>query len=151
MVRRAIFPGTFDPFTIGHESIVRRALSFVDEIVIAVGVNADKRFYFSMEKRVDMIHKYYRNESRVKVASYEGLTLDFAKEVKATIILRGIRAVKDLEYEEVIADVNRKVSGIETVLLFTEPELTYVSSTIVRELLKYNKDISHFIPQGMEI
>lgn len=151
MIRKALFPGTFDPFTIGHDSIVRRALTFIDEIIIGVGVNTEKHTYFSLEKRVEMIQKYYAQEPRIKVASYEGLTLDFAKEMDANIILRGIRTVKDLEYEEVIADVNRKVSGIETILLFTEPDLTYVSSTVVRDLLKYHKDITPFIPKGMEI
>jgi pantetheine-phosphate adenylyltransferase len=151
MMRRAIFPGTFDPFTIGHDSIVRRALSFVDEIIIAIGINEKKNAYFPLQKRVEMVEKYYHDEPRVKVASYESLTIDFAREVKADVIIRGIRTVKDFEYEETIADINRKLSGIETILLFTEPELSCVSSTIVRELLSYHKDISQFIPKGMEI
>jgi pantetheine-phosphate adenylyltransferase len=151
MVRRAIFPGTFDPFTIGHYSIVRRALTFMDEVVIAIGINDKKNTYFPLEKRVDIIKKLYRDEPRIKVESYDTLTMDFAKQIDARFIIRGIRTVKDFEYEETIADVNRKLSGIETILLFTEPELTCVSSTIVRELLMYHKDISRFIPDGMEI
>ncbi|WP_289293019.1 MULTISPECIES: pantetheine-phosphate adenylyltransferase [Bacteroides] len=150
-MRRAIFPGTFDPFTIGHYSIVTRALTFMDEVTIGIGINENKNTYFPIEKRVEMIQKLYKNEPRIKVMSYDCLTIDFAKQVGAQFIIRGIRTVKDFEYEETIADINRKLAGIETILLFTEPELTCISSTIVRELLSYNKDISMFIPEGMEI
>ena len=150
-MRRAIFPGTFDPFTIGHYSIVTRALTFMDEVTIGIGINENKNTYFPIEKRVEMIQKLYKNEPRIKVMSYDCLTIDFAKQVGAQFIVRGIRTVKDFEYEETIADINRKLAGIETLLLFTEPELTCISSTIVRELLSYNKDISMFIPEGMEI
>lgn len=151
MVRRAIFPGTFDPFTIGHESIVERALSFMDEIIIGVGVNESKYTHFSVQKRVDLISNFYRNNPKIKVCSYNTLTVDFAQRVEAPFIIRGIRTVKDFEYEESIADINRKLTGIDTILLFTEPELSCISSTIVRELLSYGKDISRFIPQGMEL
>lgn len=150
-MRRAIFPGTFDPFTIGHYSIVTRTLTFMDEVIIGIGINENKNTYFPIEKRVEMIQKFYQNESRIKVQSYDCLTVDFAKQVDASFIVRGIRTVKDFEYEETIADINRKLTGVETILLFTEPELTCVSSTIVRELLGFNKDISMFIPEGMEI
>ena len=150
-MRRAIFPGTFDPFTIGHYSIVTRALTFMDEVTIGIGINENKNTNFPIEKRVEMIQKLYKNEPRIKVMSYDCLTIDFAQQVDAQFIVRGIRTVKDFEYEETIADINRKLAGIETILLFTEPELTCISSTIVRELLSYNKDISMFIPEGMEI
>lgn len=150
-MRRAIFPGTFDPFTIGHYSVVTRALTFMDEVVIGIGVNENKNSHFPIEKREKMIRDFYKQEPRIKVASYDCLTIDFAKQLDARFIIRGIRTVKDFEYEETIADINRKLAGIETILLFTEPELTCVSSTIVRELLKYGKDVSQFIPQGMEI
>ena len=150
-MRRAIFPGTFHPFTIGHYSIVTRALTFMYEVTIGIGINENKNTYFPIEKRVEMIQKLYKNEPRIKVMSYDCLTIDFAQQVDAQFIVRGIRTVKDFEYEETIADINRKLAGIETILLFTEPELTCISSTIVRELLSYNKDISMFIPEGMEI
>lgn len=148
--RIALFPGTFDPFTIGHESLVRRGLALVDEIVISIGVNEAKKTFFSLESRIDAIRQFYRNEPRVKVMSYDKLTIDFAKEVNASFILRGIRTVNDFEYEKNIADVNRDLSGIETFVLFTEPEHTHISSSIVRELLRYGKDISRFIPKGMD-
>ena len=150
-MNRAIFPGTFDPFTIGHYSVVRRALTFMDEVVIGIGINENKNTYFPIQKRLDMIQKFYKAEPRIKVMTYDCLTIDFAKEVDASLIIRGIRTVKDFEYEETIADINRKLTGIETILLFTEPELTCVSSTTVRELLQFGKDISMFLPEGMEM
>lgn len=149
-MKRAIFPGTFDPFTVGHYSVMCRALTFLDEIIIGIGVNENKNTYFPIEKRLQMIAKFYKGEPRIKVMSYDCLTIDFARQVDAKFIVRGIRTVKDFEYEETIADINRKLAGIETILLFTEPELSCVSSTIVRELLSYNKDISQFIPEGMD-
>lgn len=150
-MKRAIFPGTFDPFTVGHYSIVMRALTFMDEIVIGIGINENKKTYFPVEKRLEMIRQLYKDEPKIKVESYDCLTIDFAKQVNAQFIVRGIRTVNDFEYEETIADINRKLAGIETILLFTEPELTCVSSTIVRELLQYNKDVSCFVPEGMGI
>ena len=149
--RTALFPGTFDPFTIGHESLVRRGLALMDEIVIAIGINESKRSYFTIEKRIGMIREFYRDEPRVRVESYDSLTIDFAREVGAQYILRGIRSVIDFEFEKTIADMNRTISGIETFVLFTEPALTHVSSTHVRELLRYGHDISSFIPKGMKV
>ena len=128
-MRRAIFPGTFDPFTIGHYSVVKRALTFMDEVVIGIGINENKKTWFPTEKRVEMI----------------------ARAKEAQCIVRGIRTVHDFEYEETIADINRKLAGIETILLFTEPELTSISSTIVRELLQFGKDVTPFLPEGMKI
>lgn len=150
-MKRAIFPGTFDPFTIGHFSVVKRALTFMDELVIGIGINEGKRTWFPTEKRIEMVRRLYENEPRVRVEAYEDLTIDFAQRMEAQFIVRGIRTVKDFEYEETIADINRQLSGIETILLFTEPELTSVSSSTVRELLSFGKDISHFIPEGMII
>jgi pantetheine-phosphate adenylyltransferase len=150
-MNRAIFPGTFDPFTIGHESIVRRALTFTDEVIIAIGINEQKHSLFPVAKREQMIRDYYKDEPRVKVMSYSNLTVDFAHEVGANTIIRGIRTVKDFEYEETIADINRKLTGIETIFLFTEPDLASISSSIVRELMKYNKEVTQFLPKGMKL
>lgn len=150
-MKRAIFPGTFDPFTIGHASIVKRALTFIDQVVIAIGINENKHTYFPIRRREEMIRALYKDEPRVSVQSYDCLTVDFARQVDANLIIRGIRTVKDFEYEETIADINRKLTGIETILLFTEPEMTCISSTIVRELMQYGKDVGMFLPEGMEI
>jgi pantetheine-phosphate adenylyltransferase len=150
MKRIALFPGTFDPFTIGHHSLVIRGLKLVDAIVIAIGINENKQSYFSIEKRIDAIRRLYRQETRVRVEAYDSLTVDFAEKTGARFILRGIRTVNDFEYEKSIADINRKLNGIETFILFTEPEHTHISSSVVRELLRYGKDISPFIPQAEE-
>lgn len=149
--RIALFPGTFDPFTIGHQSLVTRGLALVDEIIISIGINDKKLTYFSLEKRIQAIENLYRRNPRVKVRSYDSLTVDFAREAGAGFILRGIRTVNDFEYEKTIADVNRKLTGIETFILFTEPEHTHISSSIVRELLRYGKDISLFVPKETEL
>jgi pantetheine-phosphate adenylyltransferase len=122
-------------------------LALVDEIVIAIGFNESKKFYFPIEKRLKMIREIYVDEPRVRVESYDSLTVDFAQEVGAHFILRGIRSVNDFENEKTIADMNRTISGIETFILLTEPALTHISSTLVRELLRYNRDVSNFVPQ----
>lgn len=150
IMTKAIFPGTFDPFTVGHYSVVRRALTFIDEIVIGIGINDNKNTHFPIAEREAMIRDLYKDEPRVSVQAYDSLTIDFARQVGANLIIRGIRTVKDFEYEETIADINRKLTGIETILLFTEPELSCVSSTIVRELMGYGKDVSMFLPEGMK-
>ena len=149
--RIAFFPGTVYPFTIGHQSLVSRWHPLVDEIIISIGINDKKQTYFTLEKRMEAIRCLYKDEPRVKVMSYNSLTVDFAEEVGAEFIMRGIRTVNDFEYEKSIADVNRKLSGIETFILFTEPEHTHISSSIVRELLRYGKDISPFVPKGTNL
>lgn len=151
MKKTALFPGTFDPLTIGHLSLIKRGLNLVDEIIIAIGVNQNKNTFFSLEQRMEMISNFFESDPRVSVKNYEGLTVDFAKETGAQFILRGIRSVNDFEYEKNIADVNRKISGIETFILFTEPEHTHISSSIVRELLYYGKDVAGFVPEGLDI
>lgn len=150
-MKRALFPGSFDPFTAGHHSIVKRTLALVDEVIVGIGFNEGKKGFLPLEKRLEMIRALYADEPRVKVLPYSGLTVDFAKEQEVDVIVRGIRSVKDFEYEESIADINRKLSGIETVFLFTEPELAAVSSSVVRELIHYGKDVSMFLPEGMKI
>ncbi|MBR0503580.1 MAG: pantetheine-phosphate adenylyltransferase [Paludibacteraceae bacterium] len=145
----AIFPGSFDPFTVGHYSVVMRALSFVDKVIVSIGVNEAKKTLFSVEKREEIVRKVFKDEPRVSVRSYDCLTVDFAKQMGATIILRGSRSIQDFEYERTIADANRHISGIDTVLLFTEPQHSFISSTVVRDVLKYGKDITCFLPPNV--
>ncbi|MDR1527407.1 MAG: pantetheine-phosphate adenylyltransferase [Dysgonamonadaceae bacterium] len=146
MKKIALFPGTFDPFTIGHLSLIERGLELVDEIVIAIGTNPNKKTFYSMEQRLETISELFRDNPRIAVEAYDGLTVDFAQKKGARFILRGIRSVNDFEYEKNIADVNRQLSGIETFVLFTEPKHTHISSSIVRELLSYGKEVSDFVP-----
>lgn len=150
-MKRAIFPGTFDPFTIGHYSIVQRGLSIFDEIVIGIGMNQAKKTLFSVEKRIEIIQQAFKDEPRVKVAPYDSLTVDFAFSVRAGFVLRGLRSVADFEYERNIADANKKLTGIETVILFTESQYSYISSTVVRDLITFNKDISIFLPPNVKL
>ncbi len=146
---KLIFPGSFDPFTKGHASVVRRALEFADSIVIAVGHNGHKRCgMFPIDERVRMISEYYRSEPRISVMAYSNLTTDFAREVHCTHILRGVRTVVDFEYERALADVNRHLTGIETILLFNEPAMAHITSSTVRELLSFGKDVKDFLPEG---
>lgn len=147
----AIFPGSFDPFTIGHYSIVERALPLFDKIIIAIGVSDGKRAMFEAEERIDAISEVFNKEPAVKVIAYNGLTVNAAKDCGAEFILRGVRMIQDFEYEKNLAEVNRNLSGIETVLLYTLPEYSHISSSIVRELIKYGHDVSGFIPTGMKL
>lgn len=146
-MRVAIFPGSFDPFTIGHADIVRRALPLFDTIVIGVGVNAQKHALFPTEERVAAIQKVFRGEPKVKVRTYSTLTVDFAKEENATFMLRGVRSTTDFEYEKAFAEANRQLSGIETVLMLTRPEYEHISSSLVRDLYSYGKDITPYLPK----
>lgn len=148
-MKRAIFPGTFDPFTIGHYSIVMRGLNLFDEIIIGIGVNQSKKTLFDMDNRVNMIRQAFKNEPRVSVETYDSLTIDFADAMGAKYILRGLRTVSDFEYEHTIANANRQLNGLETVLLFTETEYSFISSTVVRDLIRYGRDISGFLPPGV--
>ena len=131
----------------GHYDIVRRALTFTDEIIIAVGVNELKNTLTELDERLATIRELYANEPRVSVAAYDGLTTDFARSVGARFILRGVRSISDFEYERNMADINRHLTGIETVLLFSSPELAYVSSSMVRELIHLGKPVDEFLPQ----
>jgi pantetheine-phosphate adenylyltransferase len=149
--RVAVFPGTFDPFTIGHESIVRRALSIFDEIIIAIGSNAQKDGFFTLENRIRMISFVFRGENRIRVMSYEGLTVDFCREVNAGFILRGIRTAADFEYERGISQMNKLMApDIESIMLLTTPEHTPVNSTIVRDIIRHGGDAGRFLPQGVK-
>ena len=149
--RIALFPGSFDPFTRGHESIVRRALPLFDEFVIAIGVNADKRSFMSMEQRKAWIESVFRDAPNVRVITYNGMTIDAAQQVGATYIVRGVRLIQDFENEKHLAEVNRDLSGIETILLYTLPEYSHISSSIVRELARYGQDVSAYLPEGADL
>lgn len=145
-MRRAIFTGSFDPFTIGHASIVMRALPLFDGIIIGIGVDESKEYMFSTEERLETISSFYADEPRVKVEAYNDLTVDFAKRENADFIVKGIRCVKDFEYERDQADINRSLTGIEIVMLYTEPQLAAISSSMVRELAHFGKSIDEYLP-----
>ena len=145
MERTVLFAGTFDPYTRGHHALVERALAMFDKVVVAVGRNLGKNCMFSLEERVSAIEKVYAGNDRVSVAVYDTLTMDFARSVGAVALLRGVRSVKDFEYERDIADINLRLGGMDTVLLISEPEYASVSSSVVRELMKYGKDVSSLL------
>ncbi len=147
MSKKALFAGSFDPFTKGHQNIVDRALqSVADEVVIAIGINRDKHSTFSCEERLQAIRKLYKDNPKVHVDTYEGLTTDYAQRIGADFLLRGVRSVKDFEFERDIAEVNKRLTGIETVFLFTTPEYACISSSVVRELMSYNTNVNDFLP-----
>jgi pantetheine-phosphate adenylyltransferase len=152
MKRIAVFPGSFDPFTIGHEYIVKRALPLFDEIVIAVGSNSTKTDFISFEKRVELIKQVFTNEPKIRITGYSGLTVDFCKREGANHIIRGLRTSADFEYERAIAQVNKVLNAdIETIFLLTAPEHSAITSTLVREVIRNNGDTSKFLPQGINI
>ena len=150
--RIALFPGSFDPFTIGHESIVRRAIPLFDKIIIAIGKNTNKEAFFPLEKRMEWINTVFDDKGKVEVVSYSGLTVDYCKRINARYILRGVRTSSDFEYERAIGQMNRTMdSKIETVFLLTQPEHTYITSTIVRDIIRHGGDASVFLPQKVKI
>lgn len=144
-MRKALFAGSFDPFTIGHKSIVDRALFLFDEVIIAFGVNVNKKPFMPLEERMTRVREAYKGNERVKVVCYEGLTVDFAREMDACCLVRGVRNAVDYDYERTIAEVNRRLSGVETVLLIADAENGYVSSSLVRELAQFGKKIEDLI------
>ena len=144
----AVFPGSFDPFTVGHDAIVRRALPLFDKIIIGVGVNVRKQYLYSADKRVEDIARLYAGEPKIEVKAYSGLLVDFARQEGARFIVKGVRSVKDFEYEREQADINLTIGGLDTLLLFSEPQYQSVSSSMVRELLHFGRDVSEFIPNG---
>ena len=148
MPRICLFPGTFDPVTLGHVDIINRALPLFDKIVVGIGLNTSKAPMFTDEQRLDWIKEIYKDEDRVEGAVYEGLTINFCQKIGAHFILRGIRYVSDFEYEKTIADANRTLDrSIETVFLTGEPKFTSVASTIVRDIIRNGGDASHFLPE----
>ncbi len=150
-MKRAVFPGSFDPFTLGHYDIVMRGLALFDEIIIALGVNANKKTFFDGEQRKAMIEQAFEGESRVSVREYNDLTVNLAKDLGADFILRGVRTVGDFEFEHSIASANRKMTGVETVLLYTLPEHSFISSSIVRDWIRYGQDATELLPPGVKL
>jgi len=152
MVRIAVFPGSFDPFTIGHESIVERAKSLFDKIIIAIGENSNKNSFLSLENRIKLIQDVFASDDKIEVIAYKGLTVDFCKEVNAKFLLRGLRTAADFEYERAISQINKLMyPNIESVFLLTLPEHTPINSTIVRDILMHKGDADKFLPSGINI
>jgi len=150
--KTAIFPGSFDPFTVGHESVVRRASLLFDKIVIMIGYNSEKKSFFPLEQRVKWINRIFEDSENISVETYEGLTVDFCRKVGARYILRGLRTAADFEFERAIAQVNKQMyPEIETIFLLTIPEHTPINSTIVRDIIRHGGDPSRFIPKSLDI
>jgi pantetheine-phosphate adenylyltransferase len=145
-MRRAIFPGSFDPLTLGHYDIIKRGITLFDELYIAIGINADKKYMFSLEERKRFIEEAFKGEPKIKVVTYQGLTIDFCKEINANFILRGLRNPGDFEFEKAIAHTNRHLSEIETVFLLTSSGKSYISSSIVRDVIRNGGDYSKLVP-----
>jgi len=148
-MRRAIFPGSFDPITLGHVDIINRALPLFDEIIIAIGINTDKKYMFSLKERVEFIKENYADEPKIKVETYTGLTIDICKKLNVDFILRGLRNPADFEFEKAIAQTNRKLSNIETVFLLTSADTAFISSSIVRDILRNGGNIEGFVPKSV--
>jgi len=150
-MRRAIFPGSFDPLTLGHYDIISRGVHLFDEIIVAVGINAEKKYMFSLEQRMRFITEAFKTEPKIKVMTYKGMTVDFCKEVNADFILRGLRNPADFEFEKAIAHTNRKLSKIETVFLLTAAKTSFISSSIVRDVIRNNGNYSILVPDSVMV
>ena len=150
-MRKAIFPGSFDPITLGHEDIINRAIPLFDEIVIAIGVNAEKKYMFTLEERKRFIEETFKNEPKIKVITYEGLTIDLCRKIKSDFILRGLRNPADFEFEKAIAHTNRELSKIETVFLLTAASTSYISSSIVRDVIRNGGEYQMLVPKAVRV
>ena len=152
MEKVAVFPGSFDPFTVGHESVVLRGLDLFDRIIVAIGQNTTKHNRFSVEQRIRMVQEIFANEPRVEVVAFEGLTVDFCSSINAKFILRGLRTSADFEFERAIGQMNKMINGdVETVFLLTSTSHTPINSSIVREIMQNNGDVTPFIPKSLDI
>ncbi|WP_242092975.1 pantetheine-phosphate adenylyltransferase [Aestuariivivens sediminicola] len=150
-MKRALFPGSFDPLTLGHYDIIKRGLTVFDEIIVAIGINANKSYMFSLEERQAFIEKAFADESRIKVMTYTGLTVDFCTRIGVEFILRGLRNPADFEFEKAIAHTNRDLAPIETVFLLTSAQTSYISSSIVRDVIKNNGDYTKLVPESVRV
>ena len=151
MSRKAVFPGSFDPITLGHVDIISRALPLLDELVIAIGVNDAKKYMFSLEERISFIKETFKYEPKITVETYKGLTIDYCKEVNADYMLRGLRNPADFEFEKAIAQTNRKLSGLDTLFLLTSADTSYISSSIVRDVLRNGGDYTVLVPDSVRV
>lgn len=149
-MKRAVFPGSFDPITLGHVDIIKRAIPLFDEIIIAIGINADKTYMFDLEHRIQFINETFADEATIKTDTYTGLTVEYCKKVDSRFILRGLRNPADFEFEKAIAQTNRKLSGIETIFLLTSAETSFISSSIVRDVLRNNGDVRVLVPKAVK-
>lgn len=150
-MKRALFPGSFDPLTLGHVDIIKRGIPLFDEIIVAIGVNSDKKYMFSLEERKHFIEETFKDEPKVKVTTYKGLTVDYCNEIDAGFILRGLRNPADFEFEKAIAHTNRTLQNIETVFLLTSANTSFISSSIVREVIRYNGDYTKLVPDSVKV
>lgn len=150
-MRKAIFPGSFDPITNGHFDIIKRGVSLFDEVIVAIGINAEKKYMFSLEDRKRFIEEAFKDQPKVKVLTYEGLTIELCKKEKAEFILRGLRNPADFEFEKAIAHTNRKLSKIETVFLLTAANTSYISSSIVRDVIRNGGDYTVLVPNSVKV
>lgn len=150
-MKRAIFPGSFDPLTLGHFDIIKRGVTLFDELIVAIGVNADKKYMFSLEDRKKFIEETFIDEPKVKVMTYEGLTVEFCKKIDVDFILRGLRNPADFEFEKAIAHTNRELANIETVFLLTSAETSYIASSIVRDVIRNNGNYTKLVPNSVRV
>ena len=150
-MKRAIFPGSFDPITLGHYDIIKRGVTLFDEIIVAIGVNSDKKYMFSLEERKKFIEDSFADEPKVKVVTYEGLTVDFCQKIGIEFILRGLRNPADFEFEKAIAHTNRDLAPIETIFLLTSAKTSYIASSIVRDVIRNNGDYTKLVPSNVRV
>ncbi|XMO87217.1 pantetheine-phosphate adenylyltransferase [Algibacter sp. AS12] len=150
-MKRALFPGSFDPLTLGHVDIITRGVTLFDEVIVAIGVNADKKYMFSLDDRKRFIEETFKDEPKVKVVTYKGLTVDFCHEIGAEFILRGLRNPADFEFEKAIAHTNRHLSTIETVFLLTAARTSFIASSIVRDVIRNNGDYTKLVPDSVRV
>ncbi|QFZ55154.1 pantetheine-phosphate adenylyltransferase [Oceanihabitans sp. IOP_32] len=150
-MKRAIFPGSFDPITLGHYDIIKRGITLFDEIIVAIGINADKKYMFSLEERKQFIKDAFADEPKIKVMTYEGMTVDFCKDINVEFILRGLRNPADFEFEKAIAHTNRDLAPIETVFLLTSAKTSYISSSIIRDVIRNNGDYTKLVPDNVRV